>query len=278
MFTKGVVFIVAAALLVAGCTGGPNQVAAMSAETPTAAAMMSESASATPEAMMNEVTPTSEAMMSNTASTQPAMMNEITPTTEAMMSNSTPASENSMATSVPAMMSEATTTVSGMMEGGTATPEMMSNSTPAGAMMGSQVFSGPLMDVVSGQSVQMGNYAGKVVLVSLFSTSCADCVQQQKNLESLSMERMNGLVVMTLDVDPNDNANMLASFAKQNNYHWVFANSNQTINHALSMVSNNPPAGQLLVIDRMGDVHALASGLNSPSDLSQALATYLTAK
>ena len=90
------------------------------------------------------------------------------------------------------------------------------------------------------------------------------------------MENQNGLVVVTLDVDPKDNAGALANFARQNNYHWVFANSTDTINQGLNKLYNsqsiNPSALQTLVIDRMGDVHALPNGMKSASELSQDLA------
>jgi cytochrome oxidase Cu insertion factor (SCO1/SenC/PrrC family) len=139
-----------------------------------------------------------------------------------------------------------------------------------------------LMDVNSGKSIPLSNYTGKVVLISLFSTSCADCLQQQKTLESLNMQNQNGLVVVTLDVDPKDNAGVLANFARQNNYHWVFGNSTDTINQGLNKLYNsqsiNPTALQTLVIDRMGDVHALPNGMKSSSELSQDLASYLAAQ
>jgi cytochrome oxidase Cu insertion factor (SCO1/SenC/PrrC family) len=272
---KGLVFIVAVALLAAGCTGGPNNAAAMTNETPTTAAMMAESPSSTPEAMMKSSTPTAEAMMSSSTPVGEAMMTNVTPTTDAMMSNGAPTTQ--------AMMTEGTPAGNGMMESGTPTTEsMMSNSTPGVTMMGSELMGISLMDVNSGKSIPLSNYAGKVVLISLFSTSCTDCLQQQKNLESLNMENHNGLVVVTLDIDPKDNAAALNNFAKQNNYHWVFADSTDTINQGLNKLYNsqsiNPSALQTLVIDRMGDVHALPNGLKSASELSQALASYRAAQ
>ena len=90
------------------------------------------------------------------------------------------------------------------------------------------------------------------------------------------MENQNGLVVVTLDVDPKDNAGGLANFARRNNYHWVFANSTDMINQGFNKLYNsqsiNPSALQTLVIDRMGDVHALPNGMKSASELSQDLA------
>jgi len=275
MYKKGLVFIVAAAFLAAGCTGGPNNAAAMTNETPTTAAMMSESSSATPEAMMNSTTPTVEAMMGSSTPAGETMMSNGTATTEAMMSNGTTATQ--------AMMNKGTPASSGMMESGTPTPEaMMANSTPAGTMMGNELMAISMMDVNSGKSIMLSNYSGKVVLISLFSTSCTDCVQQQKNLESLNMENQSGLVVMTLDVDSKDSAASLANFAKQNNYHWVFANSTASMNQGISMLYNNQPVNpsnvQTLVVDRMGGVHALPNSLTSASQLSQETATYLAAK
>ncbi len=276
MIKKGFVLIVAAALLAAGCTGGPNNASAMMNETPTSVAMMSESASATPGEMMNNVTPTVEAMMSNiTPTAADSMMTNSTATSDAMMSGG--------ASPTQAMMTGGTPTANIMMESSTATPEsMMSNSTPSGAMMGSKLLGVSLMDVNSGKSIQLSSYAGKVVLISLFSISCTDCLLQQKNLESLNMGNQNGLVVVTLDVDSKDSTSALASFARQNNYHWVFANSSDTINHGISMLDNshlvNPSTVQTLVMDRMGELHALPDGLKTPGELSQDLSTYLAAK
>ncbi|MDR3574097.1 MAG: redoxin domain-containing protein [Anaerolineaceae bacterium] len=271
MIKKGVVFIVAAALLAAGCTGGPNNAAAMTNETPTAAAMMNET-TATPAAMMKDTTPTTEAMMAAATQVEGAMMSTSAPTSEAMMATG--------GATTQAMMTEGTPSGSGMMESGTSTPDsMMSNSTPGSAMMGSELLGVSMMDVNSGKSFMLSSYAGKVALISMFTTSCKDCLQQQKNLESLNMENHSGLVVVTLDVDPMDSASSLASFAKQNNYHWVFANSTASLNQSISMLYNsqsvNSSTVQTLVVDRMGHVHVLPNGLRSPSQLNQDLTTYL---
>jgi len=197
-------------------------------------------------------------------------------------------------TPTPEMMQEETMGADAMMEK-TSTPEMMesthepmmSTETPQVGMMEETEGMAPawfhtqLTDEVTGESFQIADFEGKVVLVETFAQWCPTCLRQQ--MEIAKMQEMMGmpedLVTVSLDVDPNEDAMMLKKYLEKHGFNWRFAiapaETAREIGNLYGQQFLNPPSAPVFVIDRQGKVHPLPSGVKSVEDLEEALKPFL---
>lgn len=213
----------------------------------------------TPTAMMENASPTAAMMEKATAMPGDAMMSETT-TPEAMMSGPTATGDAMMGQSTP-------------------TGEMMSGSTPEGSMMEANWTGVDLREVATGKAFKFSDYKGKVVYIELMAAWCTTCLQQQKNLQSILSSLPSDLVVVSLDIDPNENESDLSNYVQRNGFPWSFAVAPKDVAREVGQLYGdaylNPPSGPVLVIDRNGMAHPLPLGLKSADDLKKDLTTYL---
>jgi thiol-disulfide isomerase/thioredoxin len=248
--------MIALALVVSACT--PTQTPTSMANEPSGAMPhptedMSMSATATAEAMMGNhademmATPTDDMMMHGTA------------TLEAMMGESTP---EMLATPTADMMMHDTATPQAMME------------PPAW-------FQVSLTNVHDGSAFTINDFAGKVVLVETMAVWCPTCKRQQEQITSLHSEMgMNSdVVTISLDIDPNENAAMLQTYAADNGFDWIYAVAPKDVARDIGNLYGaqflNPPSTPMLIIDRHGEAHPLPFGVKSADDLMKAIESYL---
>jgi cytochrome oxidase Cu insertion factor (SCO1/SenC/PrrC family) len=95
--------------------------------------------------------------------------------------------------------------------------------------------------------------------------------------------RREDLVIVTLDIDPNEDETVLTAYAEKNSefaWHYAVAGSDvaREIGNAHGDQFLNPPSAPVLVIDRHGVVHVLPFGLKSAEDLMKAIQPYLDGK
>jgi thiol-disulfide isomerase/thioredoxin len=206
------------------------------------------SAMSEPTAMMKE-TSVPEAM-GDTPTAQSMMMTEA-PTADSMMMHETPAAE-SMAT------------------------------TPAPSMKMADWLGTPLIDAGTDASFEISDYHGKVVLVETMAVWCTNCRAEQeeiRGLQSYMMEQTNDLVVVSLDIDPNEDQATLKKYTEATGFEWLFAVAPpelvRTIGNTYGDQFLNPPSTPVLIIDRQGVAHPLPFGLKSTQDLVTAVEPYL---
>jgi thiol-disulfide isomerase/thioredoxin len=220
------------------------------------------------------------------ASSTEDMSMHATATSEAMMEKST---EEMMATPTEDMMMHATATPEAMMENSTqemmttSTEDMMMHETPSPeSMMELPVwFQASLTNVNDGTAFVINDFAGKVVLVETMAVWCPTCKRQQDQINSLHNEiGMNpDLVTISLDIDPNENATMLQTYAADNGFDWIYAVAPKDVAHDIGSLYGdqflNPPSTPMLIIDRNGEAHPLPFGVKSADDLMKAIEPYL---
>jgi len=255
---RGLLGIIVLAMVLAACSTTAAKPDAVMKESPTA------------EVMMEKATPTADAMMKKDAPTAEAMMAKETPTADAMMTKETPTAD--------AMMSKAT-----------ATPDaMMAKSTPtADAMMGKDAMSAPawfnakLTDVNTGKSFQVADFQGKVVLVETMAVWCTTCLQQQGQVQTLRglLGQRDDLVIVALDIDPNENDSTLKTHANRRGFDWMYAVASADVAREIGKLYGdqflNPPSAPMFIIDRQGKVHPLQFGVKSAQDLKTAVESFL---
>ncbi len=214
-------------------------------------------------------TPSGSAMKSQLTEAAMAM----TPTEGAMMND----------TATPEAMMNGTATPEAMMND-TATPEAMMATPGEGAMMATPAWFGTtLTDVTTGKTFSISDFKGKVVLIETIAQSCAACKQQELNIkafrEKLGMPA--DLVTVSLDVDPNDVASALKTYASDNSFGWIYSLAPTEVSGEIGKLYGgqvlNPASAPLLIIDRKGDTHLLPAGIESADDLLKAVDPYLKA-
>lgn len=202
------------------------------------------------------------------------------PTEDAMMDAPT---EEAMMTEEPMMTEEA------MME--TPTADAMMQKPTEDAMMeapdllSKSWFGTSLKDVRSGESFTLDDYQGKVVLVETMAVWCPTCKQQQEQIKALveSLGMREDLVIVSLDIDPNEDEAALMKYTQENNgFGWHYAIADPDTARAIGKTYGdqflNPPSAPVLVIDRHGIAHPLPFGLKSAEDLQKAIQPYLDKK
>jgi cytochrome oxidase Cu insertion factor (SCO1/SenC/PrrC family) len=143
-------------------------------------------------------------------------------------------------------------------------------------------FAASFKDVRSGEAFTIHDFKGKVVLVETMAVWCSTCYQQQTHIkayyESLGMR--DDLVIVSLDIDPNEDEAALAGYSQKNSeFGWRYAIANPEVAREIGNTYGdqflNPPSVPVLVIDRHGAVHPLPFGLKSAEDLMKAIQPFL---
>lgn len=144
-------------------------------------------------------------------------------------------------------------------------------------------FAVALTDVNTGKSFKIADFVGKVVLIDTMATWCPTCQGEMSQVQDLidTVGPDRGLVAVSLDVDPNEDATILQKFAATNNFGWRIAIAPTEVGQFLATHYDveylNPPLQPMLIIDRQGGVWGLPFGIKSSISLRKTLESYLAA-
>jgi hypothetical protein len=163
------------------------------------------------------------------------------------------------------------------------TEEAMMDEPVEEAMMEAPAWFGvSFNDVRGGESFTISDFKGKVVLVETMAVWCSTCYQQQTHIKALyeSLGMRDDLVIISLDIDPNEDESVLAGYTQKNSeFGWRYAVAGTDVAREIGNTYGdqflNPPSAPVLVIDRHGVAHPLSFGLKSAEDLMKAIQPYL---
>ncbi len=119
-------------------------------------------------------------------------------------------------------------------------------------------FDMELIDVQTGETFTMNDYAGKVVLLETMAIWCPNCIVQSNEVRNLHklLGNPEDLVSVSLDVDVNEDSASLKEYASNYGFDWHFAVAPLEVARALGNLYTaeylNPPLAPMLVIDRDG--------------------------
>lgn len=143
-------------------------------------------------------------------------------------------------------------------------------------------FGFELIDVQTGETFTMNDFAGKVVLVETMAIWCPNCVVQAHEVRKLhaSLGDPADLISVSLDVDVNEDAASLKEYSEGYGFEWRFAVAPLEVARALGNLYTaqylNPPLSPMLIIDRTGAVHHLEYGQKSVDVLLESVDPYLS--
>jgi thiol-disulfide isomerase/thioredoxin len=144
-------------------------------------------------------------------------------------------------------------------------------------------FDVTLSNVRSGENFTLNDFMGKVVLVENLAMWCSNCKKQQMEVkalaEALMLDMGTDLVLIGLDIDPNENADDLRSYTDANGFDWIYAIAPLEVAREIGNLYGdqflNPPSTPILVIDRTGQVHPTPFGIKSADDLMRFVEPFL---
>lgn len=167
----------------------------------------------------------------------------------------------------------------------TAMPDAMEKPTDEALMEAPAWIGASFKDVRGGESFAISDFKGKVVLVETMAVWCSTCYQQQTQIKTLneSLGMRDDLVIVSLDIDPNEDEAVLAGYTQKNNeFGWRYAVASLEVAREIGNTYGdqflNPPSAPILIIDRHGAAHPLPFGLKSAEDLMNAIQPYLDEK
>ena len=109
-----------------------------------------------------------------------------------------------------------------------------------------------LHDARTGNAFTISDFKGKPVLVESFAVWCPICLKQQQQMKKLHDEQGEAVVLVSLDTDPNEDAEKVKAHLNQNRLDWYFAVAPSEVTKALITefgvtVVNAPSAPVILV-------------------------------
>jgi thiol-disulfide isomerase/thioredoxin len=143
-------------------------------------------------------------------------------------------------------------------------------------------FGVEMTDVNTGKQFKISDFTGKVVLIDTMATWCPTCQGEMSQIQlvpGLVGAASSGLVLVSLDVDPNEDAPILKKYAAANKFDWYIAVAPIEVGRFLEVNYDqrylNPPEQPMLIIDRIGGVYGLPFGIKSGISIGKTLAQYL---
>jgi thiol-disulfide isomerase/thioredoxin len=157
------------------------------------------------------------------------------------------------------------------------TPQIVNTPLPPPAWLSME-----LTDVSTGKTFTINDFKGKVVVVESMAIWCPNCLRQGKELKALrAIYGPEDLVVVTLDIDLNEDDAMLADYAKTNGFDWSFAVAPLALMRDVGNLYGarfmDPTLSPTLVVDRTGEVFKMGFGEKKTEDLSKSLAPLIEA-
>jgi len=120
----------------------------------------------------------------------------------------------------------------------------------------------PLTDAFSGQSFTLSQYSGKAIVLQFMAVYCQYCLAEGRQLVSVqsslsgNSKAAGQTVIVTVDVDPNENVQQLKSYAQQNGFGaansspaWIYAKD--ASGQLLQSIAGNVDFGSFISLTNM---------------------------
>ena len=138
---------------------------------------------------------------------------------------------------------------------------------------------GELTDVLTGKTFKISDFKGKPILLESFAVWCPTCLQQQRKIKELIAQESEGEVIhISIDTDPNEDAQQIIDHANENDLVWLFAISPTAYTLALideftTRVIAAPTAPVILICDDPEQTaRLLKRGVKSANELKEEIA------
>ena len=130
-----------------------------------------------------------------------------------------------------------------------------------------------LVDVLTGETYQIKDFEGKIILVESFAVWCPTCLKQQLKMKELLESDGDNIVHISFDTDPNEEPSLVKEHAEKNGLNWRFTVSPKEVTKKLIEefgigVVNAPSAPVILVCEDQ-TTRLLEKGVKSAEELKE---------
>ena len=134
-----------------------------------------------------------------------------------------------------------------------------------------------LTDVATGQTFKISDFKGKPVLLESFAVWCPTCLAQQKEIKKVKESEGDAIIHISLDTDPNEDADKIREHMERNGLDWYFVVSPIELTNALidefGLAVVNAPSAPVILISEDQSARLLRSGVKSADDLLSEIET-----
>ncbi len=128
-----------------------------------------------------------------------------------------------------------------------------------------------LTDVATGQTFKINDFKGKPVLLESFAVWCLTCLRQQREIKKVREIEGDAIVHISLDTDPNEDADKIREHVERNGLDWYFAVAPIELTNALidefGLAVVNAPGAPVILIYEDQSAKLLRSGVKSAEEL-----------
>ncbi len=138
-----------------------------------------------------------------------------------------------------------------------------------------------LTDVTTGEKFTIAGLGSQAVLIENMAQWCPTCRSQAGEVKALrqAFADEEGLAIVSLDVDVNEDAASLKAYAAQAGFDWRFAVAPPDVLREMADLYGsqylNPPSAPMLLVNSKGAVLPLPFGVKSAATLQETIAGYL---
>jgi peroxiredoxin len=133
----------------------------------------------------------------------------------------------------------------------------------------------PLEDVTTGETFKISDFKGKKVMLETFAVWCSTCTKQQKEIKKLHGRIGEDFVSITVDVDPNEDADKVRAHVDRNGFDWLYAVASPEMTRSLidefGTIIVNAPSAPIVIISEDGASRLLGRGVKSADKLEKEL-------
>ena len=128
-----------------------------------------------------------------------------------------------------------------------------------------------LVDVLTGASFRVSDFYGRPVLIESFAVWCSVCLRQQKEMAKLVEREGEAIVHISLDTDPNEDADAVIGHANRHGFEWLFsvspADLTRTLINEFGLTVVNAPRAPVILVEADGSARLLSNGVKTVDTL-----------
>ncbi|MCM1987261.1 TlpA family protein disulfide reductase [Methanococcoides seepicolus] len=127
-----------------------------------------------------------------------------------------------------------------------------------------------LTDTITGDTFKISDFEGQTVMLEAFAVWCPTCLQQQKEMEELAGIEPS-VIHISLDTDPNEDAELVRDHAEKNGFDWYFAvapiEMTESLIDEFGVGVVNAPSAPVILICNDQSTRLLDRGLKQSDEL-----------
>jgi len=128
-----------------------------------------------------------------------------------------------------------------------------------------------LTDINTGNDFRIIDFSDKPILLESFAVWCPTCTVQQTKIKELHEEIGDSFISISLDTDPNEDADKVKAHTERNGFNWIYVISPPDLTRALidefGIGFVNAPSAPVALICPDGTSKKLRTGVKSSTEL-----------